>query len=488
MNYKDILKKVSMVSITDMFVRLKPFIFIPIISKTLGASAYGTWAQIMITVSMLLPLAMLGMDFGLLRYLPGKGREESRKELGSVFSLVLAVASLGALVLIIMSDFISKKFFGSIEFSILVKMGGLYLITMALRELFLAYIRARERMSLYAVMVLTDALLSVSLAIWLAYSGYGIKILFLMLLVLNIIFIAVSYVFMARDVGFVLPRPSFDSRLSEYLKYSLPFLPMLWLLWVMNSSDRYFLGYFRTMEEVGVYSACYSISYFVINMIGGPAYLVFQPIIMRVWNNSDRELASRLVNNLIKYVLFFAVPAAFLFVMTAKSVIPFLTTRDFMAGVGIIPLILLSYIFYNIAIFVEVMIYLTNDTRKLLFTYSIPAVFNLSLNAILIPKLGMLGAGLATLCSFSVQLLCTIFVARLKGVFELKIDIAFVTKVIIASLLMSMAIARFPRDSILKIGFMVLCALIVYIGMVFMMKTFKKSEIEKIGSMFLPSK
>lgn len=484
MDYKDIVKKISVVGVTDMFVRLKPFIFIPIISKTLGAGSYGAWTQIMITVSMLLPIVMLGMQFGLLRYLPGKSREAARSELNSVLSLVSILSFVGAIVLIAMSDFLSTMFFGSMEFSFLVKLGGVYLITMSLREVFLSYFRSQEKMSVYSILVFLDAILSLGLALWLTFTGYGVSVLLLMLILLNTGLIITAYMAASRDLGFIFPSLP-NLALSKYLKYSLPFLPMLWLLWVMNSSDRYFLGYFKTMADVGIYSACYGISYFVVNMIGGPVYLVFQPIIMRIWNSSSRESASALVNNIIKYVLFLTIPAAFLFSIIAKSVIPFLTTKDFTSGIIVIPLILLSYTFYTIAIFVEVMIYLTNDTKKLLFTYSIPAVFNLGLNAILIPQLGMLGAGIATACSFALQFLCTVFVARRKGVFKLKLDFAFLMKVLAASLLMSIVISGLPQASILQVGFVVFCGMIIYAGTALLMKVFKKSEIEKIGTLFL---
>ena len=49
---------VGLVGITNLIVNLRGLIIIPILTKMLGADAYGIWSVIMVTISLLSPLAL----------------------------------------------------------------------------------------------------------------------------------------------------------------------------------------------------------------------------------------------------------------------------------------------------------------------------------------------------------------------------------------------------------------------------------------------
>jgi len=59
--YKLFAQRVGLVGITNAIVSLRGLILIPILTKTLGASGYGMWAQIIVTISLITPIAMLGL-------------------------------------------------------------------------------------------------------------------------------------------------------------------------------------------------------------------------------------------------------------------------------------------------------------------------------------------------------------------------------------------------------------------------------------------
>ncbi|NQE44582.1 hypothetical protein C5S31_00995 [ANME-1 cluster archaeon GoMg2] len=50
--YKLFAQRVGLMGITTLIVNLRGLIFIPILTKTLGASDYGIWAQIIVTSSL----------------------------------------------------------------------------------------------------------------------------------------------------------------------------------------------------------------------------------------------------------------------------------------------------------------------------------------------------------------------------------------------------------------------------------------------------
>nr|QNO54341.1 hypothetical protein DIMBOPOO_00013 [Methanosarcinales archaeon ANME-1 ERB7] len=67
--YKLFAQRVGLVGITTLIVNLRGLILIPILTKTLGTDAYGIWSIIMVTLSLLSPLALLGLTTAMIRFL-----------------------------------------------------------------------------------------------------------------------------------------------------------------------------------------------------------------------------------------------------------------------------------------------------------------------------------------------------------------------------------------------------------------------------------
>lgn len=475
MSHEGLVKKIGFVGIVDIFIRLKAFIFIPIISKMFGVSDYGVWAQIMVTVTMFLPVAILGIDFGFLRYLPGRKNDEIKNEVSSALFIALVTSIICASILIAISKFLSVNFFGGGEYSKIIKMGGLYLFTICMRDLFLSYFRARERFYFYSLAVFAEAILSILLAIITILLGYDINTMLAAIVFLNFILVIVLFIALYNDIGISFPL---FLKIKRYLAYSLPFVPMMWLLWVINSSDRYFLGHFRTTKEVGIYSACYGVSYFVVNLIVGPLYLVLEPRITNYWNNSEYALALKLTNNLIRYIIIIMFPSAIGFIIIARQIIIQFTSPEFVSGVITIPFILLGYIFFLIAICIQIIVYLSSGSRKTLFIYFITAILNTIFNYLLIPVIGMLGAAIATMSSFFIFLLLTVVLSH-KDII-LNIDIAFLLKSLIAALLMGILINKIPNKSFLHTLLIIICGAAIYMYMAYLFRIFGTSELKII--------
>lgn len=475
--HKTLCKKVLMTTIADLFVRLKPFIFILLISKTLGVFYYGIWSQIMVTIGMLLPITMLNLEYGIFRFLPGKSEKETREDFFSIVFFVAIVSFFMILFIILVSKLLSSKFFNIPQLWPLVVIGSIFLFTTTMRELFTSFFIAKEKIIFYSFLVIFDALMTLALSWTIIRCGFGIEALLWVLIVLNVITIVVSSIVVFRMIGFAFPH---FINIKKYTIYSVSFLPMIWLLWIVNSSDRYFIGFFNGVKEVGIYSVCYGISYFVINMFSAPFYFIFQPAINRLWNRHDFKLSLDLLNELIKYSLFFILPAAFGFLVLAKSIIPTFTRIDFIAGISVVPFVLLAYTFYILTMFMEIIIYLQGLVKKLLLIYLCTAFSNIIFNFALIPSLGILGAGISTALSFFLKLILTLY--WFKSI--LKIKFGFLVKIIVASMIMVIVIKNIPQQTFLSIIIIIGLGLVVYIAITLLLKIFKRTDLEVIKTVW----
>ena len=84
--YEKFAKDALTIGIANILVALSKIIFLPMLTKTLGAHDYGIWAQVQVTMSMVLGVVGLGLPYALTRFLPAKTqKEEIREEFWSIF-------------------------------------------------------------------------------------------------------------------------------------------------------------------------------------------------------------------------------------------------------------------------------------------------------------------------------------------------------------------------------------------------------------------
>ncbi len=470
---RKITEKITLAAAADVVGRLKMFVFIPIISKLLGAYAYGIWVQMTVAVGLLGSLTMLGMNYGFLRFLPGMNGRRIAEEIPPVIGMVFAASLAGAAVLILASGPISLFLLKDPASAGFIRLSGFYLVTVTLRDLFVIYFRARENIRLYARIVFIDALISVMIAF--VAAGRGLYALLLGLVISNGVIILVSLLAMSKDVmfrfsGMIAPR--------AWIRYSLPFVPIALLLWVSNSIDRYFIGHIHGVTDVAVYSVPYAFSYFVLNFFISPLYIVFQPVITRLWNTGMREKAVGLLDWTVKACLAVMVPVAAIFAALSGPVIGMISTADFVRGAVIIPFIAAGYIFYLTGVFVEIVFFVRNAGGTLAGIYLAAALLNVLGNILLVPSFGIVGAALATMASFAAQFLMTCRVVRAD--YRIGIGAGAFFKIIICSAMVFLLIMCLPHATVQTAILAGFAGMASYGALLFLLKVYTRRDIDVV--------
>ena len=98
-------KDVGLMGITQAILGLQAFLLLPILTKFLGATDFGIWSQIRITVSLLSGFAMLGLGSAVVRFMSGQeNKEKVSKEFISVLFISIVTAIVFGLLVFIFSD------------------------------------------------------------------------------------------------------------------------------------------------------------------------------------------------------------------------------------------------------------------------------------------------------------------------------------------------------------------------------------------------
>ena len=115
-----------------------------------------------------------------------------------------------------------------------------------------------------------------------------------------------------------------------------------------------------------------------------------------------------------------------------------LATPDFSRGASVMAIITLGYLFHMLSSYFDVALGLVH--RQYFSTLSIitGALCTLALNFILIPRLSILGAAIASAIGFSVQFTMSYCIAMVYT--ELRVDIRFPGKIVAYSVLMGLLV------------------------------------------------
>jgi len=465
-------RQVGYLFATNIATVLQVFIQLPILTRAFGASLYGTWTLINVTGYLLFPFAVLGLSWAVLRFLAAeKDVGRIREDFFSVCSIVCIAGLIISILLFILSDFLAAYIFRDVNLSYYIKLASILILFNAMFHLLRTFFRLQRRMGLYTIITIMYDASQVGLIVLFILLGYKLTGAIIALLINGLLFNLITLFIILKQIGFQLPR---FSRLKSYLRWGVPLTPNEAILWIVNSSDRYMVSYFMGVTAAGIYNAAYSIGNYA-SFALMPLSVVLYPNIVKTYEEGNLDMTRNYFKYSIKYLMMIAIPAAFGLSMLAKPLLQIITTPEFVPGSSIVPFVAFGavfFCFYQTCIHV---IYLSGKTELVTILLSTGAGLNILLNIILIPRLGIMGAALATLVAFAVLGMLTLIVSG--RYFKFDIDIPSIVKSIFASAVMAVCIWLISPNSIATVVISIPAGAIVYLAVLLLIKTLSKGEL-----------
>ena len=219
-SYKKFTKDVGLASVAQLVTSLKGLILLPILTKTLGAELYGIWALIMVTISLLMPLALLQLGFAMTRFLAAeKDKEKISKGFSSLFAAASSTAFILSFLIFILAEPLAVAIFGGADATYSVRIVAFLVLLMILDQVIIEYFVAFRQMGRYAVFMILQTIGEIALIGYLVLSGYGLFGAIISLLVVKAILFAAGFLVVGREVGITTPSLSV---IKSYLQFSLP--------------------------------------------------------------------------------------------------------------------------------------------------------------------------------------------------------------------------------------------------------------------------
>jgi polysaccharide transporter, PST family len=172
---------------------------------------------------------------------------------------------------------------------------------------------------------------------------------------------------------------------------------------ILTYTDRWMLNRLLTSAEVGTYSVAVNIANLVF-MFGTIAGRVMLPNLSAVWESGERDRARAMLNSALRINLFLLFTAAAALYLLRGPLVMLLYGRDYATSSTVLGLLLCFKLFTSLVWTGGTYAQLVEKTFIPLVTNCIALVANVSLNSWLIPRYGILGAGIATMGAYSLVL------------------------------------------------------------------------------------
>ena len=195
---------------------------------------------------------------------------------------------------------------------------------------------------------------------------------------------------------------------KNMISFAVPFLPSALLLVLISFSDRWFIKYYLNIESVGLYGAGYKLGS-IMSLAVTAFNLNWQPYYLKNQNNNN-EFGKIGSIAIVAFLALFVLLLVFI-----KKLIQihwgsvYLVGVNFWDGVVVVPYVALGYFFYGIYILQMPSIFLLNKQNWGLLFWCFGALTNIAGNIILIPKLGIVGAGISSALAYFVMMLALVY-------------------------------------------------------------------------------
>jgi O-antigen/teichoic acid export membrane protein len=387
---------ITQLTLSNVFVRLVSIVTMPVLTRLLAPSAFGTAALATTFISLIAVVALAGADVSYIRAYHAEKLPFRQAVESFTWRFALASSLVAAILSVLCWSIIAPALSLPLYPGPLIAAGVVLGVTVAMSA---ARARLHHRYRAISLATIVCGVAAPAIAILVAYVGRR-DALPLILSVLAI------YLIPALALGFppaaALLKPSglsYSDR-RRILGIGAAIVVTAPAYWVMASSDRWFLGYFADAGTVGIYSISCSVA--IVGLTVNSALLtIWTPEASRLFESSPGEGLTTLASMTEAMIALLA--CVWLAVSSAGGdLIRLFTAPPFHSASATIPFVAGGVFFYGVAHLAQTAYLLEGRLHYTLKWWAAGAAASVILNTLLIPALGLMGAAFGQLIAFAI--------------------------------------------------------------------------------------
>lgn len=394
---KSIFYKLSILATKGLTIGVR-FIFNVLILKALSLEDYGKYAIFYTTVT--ISAVFIGLDYYQynIRKILSESKSLQRNLLGDQFLLHILVH----LIFIPVSYFVLKEVIPPkflLIFYLIVVLEHFCLegdrLLIALSKPLFANILQFIRMGLWCLILLFLSELkffkfSISLNFIINFWLYFESISFVVLLI---------YFLRERLITLNFSKRVF-ANMCRGVKISIVFFVSTLIFKVIEFSSRYFLDFYTTKEDVGIFTFFSSLSNLVYVTVHTVSIIVIYPKLISADKMNDVAIFQKFSKKLLLEIILISSAGSILLYFFTPFLLQLIGKQEIIKDLYILNILLIGIFFFMLSYYPHYMIYVKGKDKLLLYSAILSLIVNLTLNFVLVPAYGVLGAAISTSAGF----------------------------------------------------------------------------------------
>lgn len=396
--------------IGGIFSKIIPLIMVPIVTRIMPDSSYYGISDLSNTiVSFGSAIAVMGMYDAMYRMFFERDDEEFKKDICSTSLIFTLGTSLFVfVVMLLLKNIISEAVFKDDRLNYLVYITAIATLVGATNSIVAAPTRMQNKRKTFIVMNTVSPLLSYSISIPLLLNGYYIIALPLAGAISSL---TSEIIFCGLNRKWFELKRFHPEYLKPLLKIAVPLMPGVLIYWIFNSCDKLMIANFMDTGATGIYSVasklghCSQLIYTA--FAGGWQFFAFSTM-----KDANQVKSNSLVFEYLGVIAFGC--SVFVFALS-KLIFQILFPTEYLEGYAAAPFLFLAPLMQMLYQVAANQFLVIKKTYPNLLILTCGAIINIILNFLLIPRMGIEGAAIATLAGYVVSVvICTIVLYRMK--------------------------------------------------------------------------
>jgi O-antigen/teichoic acid export membrane protein len=321
-------------------------------------------------------------------------RKESENDRPAIIttSLILRLLFSGGafIIILIAAPLISNILFGR-DYSLFLKITAFTIVFSTIHSFIFDLLRLEFRPWLYTIIstssILLNILLTILYVLILKKGVYGALVA--QAFAYGIVFVyTIIYVF--KKYGYKYSK-LWSKRI---LAYGFPLIGTGVAMWVLSSTDRYFLAHYTDLTSVGIYAVGMKLAS-LLGMLAGALQLAWGPYALGIqYENNAKIIYSKV------FLVFFIINTIGIFAISMFSIdiLKVFTQPNYYSAKAVVPFLCLSTVLSSGYFIVSIGINITKKLQHTIWITISAALLNIILNFLLTPLFGVIGA------SFSIMI------------------------------------------------------------------------------------
>ncbi len=389
------------------------YIMIP---KYYGVKIFGifnlTFALIMVGTV----ISRIGLDTYVIRIIPTLKSSKQVSLFLKAILKILFVSSLSVTLLILFfSNTIDHYLFKSIDANLYITILALMILPYTLFNVLVEVFRGLDNIKIYSFFrnLSQNGFIALLLAISIFFSlNYNpIYILFSAIALITISLIVVLYKFLKKRNISILEEGQYNEKI---LKHSYPMFLTASIMFLMGYVDSFMISYYLNEYQVGIYSACISLSMiitFIPMAIGG----YVSPKVSQAYTHNHKQKVKDIFKDSLKLIAITTVPI-FLIIIYFSDLFLGLFGTEFTVATSTLFIVSIGFLSESLCGPVGFILNMTDNQHLFMKILVISLLINIIFNTLLIPIYGINGAAIALLLSMLFWTISSLLVLKLKDI------------------------------------------------------------------------